>query len=202
MISWIVASHDLSIFDANLRPTLPAEDELILVEGAPSIAVAYNEGQARSTQPIRCYIHHDVQILDQAALRQALAEACAYAGVDVVGVIGSRTRVIPWWIGEPLGSVKDSRLGLINFGPGGPCSYLDVLLLASARELEWDESYPGWHGYDHDICEQTMRRSRVNFCLSGGHNLVSHNATSSTDMNQVNGWFAAEEHYFRKWVAE
>lgn len=199
MISWIVASHDLLIFDANLRPTIPAEDELVLVENAPSIAVAYNEGQARSTQPIRCYVHHDVQILEQEALRQALIEGCTSAGVDVVGVIGSRTRTMPWWLGDKLGSVKDGRLGLIDFGAGGPCSYLDGLLLASAQHLEWDETYPGWHGYDHDICEQALRRNRVNLCLSGGHNLVSHNATSSTAMTQVNGWFEAEQRFTQKW---
>ena len=198
VISWIVASHNPGIFEANLRPTLPADDELVLVENAPSIAVAYNEGQARSTYGIRCYIHHDVMITDQAVLRRRLLDACT-PDVGIVGVVGSRTDTWPWWNGPKLGSVLDSRLGLLDFGPGGECAVLDGVLLATAQDIDWDETYPGWHGYDHDACAQMRARGLINCCLSGGHNLVRHNANSSTNTNQVDGWFAAEQRYFQKW---
>lgn len=201
MISWIVASHNLSIFDANLRPTLPAEDELVLVEDAPSIAVAYNQGQARSTRSIRCYVHHDVAILDPSGLRSQLIDACIPT-VGLVGVVGSRTPAWPWWTGSTLGSIKDGRLGVLDFGPGGECAILDGVLLATQQTLTWDESYPGWHGYDHDACAQMRDQGLVNVCLSNGRNLVSHNANSSTTVGHLNGWFAAQERYFEKWVAE
>lgn len=198
MISWIVASHNLPVFEANLRPTLPAEDELVLVENAPSIAVAYNQGQERSTYSIRCYIHHDVVILNPGLLREQLLATCA-DDVGMVGVIGSRDPVWPWWNGSKLGSIVDSRLGLLSFGAGGECAVLDGVLLATAQHVDWDEAYPGWHGYDHDACAQMRSRGLVNCCLPTGHMLVQHNAGSSTNLTQVNGWFAAEQCYFQKW---
>ena len=199
MISWIVASHDLGIFDANLRPTLPAEDELILVEDAPSIAVAYNEGQLRSTHPIRCYVHHDVVLMDPMVLRARLLEACTL-DVGFVGVIGSRDVIWPWWASAvKLGSMLDSRLGRLDFGAGGECSVLDGVLLATRHTLMWDESFPGWHGYDHDACAQMRTRGLVNYCLTDGHGLVTHNAGSSTDLGHLAGWADAEQRYLEKW---
>lgn len=199
MISWIVASHDLGIFNANLRPTLPAEDELVLVENAPSIAVAYNQGQERSTRDLRCYVHHDVVILDPLELRQRLLAACT-ADIGLVGVVGSTTATWPWWNGPKLGSILDSRLGLLNFGPGGECAVLDGVLLATVHPVTWDEGYLGWHGYDHDACAQMWSQGLANCCLSEGHRLVRHNANSSTNMSQVNGWFEAEHRYKEKWM--
>jgi hypothetical protein len=198
MISWIVATHDRTILEANLLPGLPADDELVLVEDAPSIAAAYNEGQSRATHQLRCYVHHDVAILDAARLRERLAAACA-PEVGMVGVIGSREPVWPWWNGSTLGSVFDTRLGLLDFGAGGPCAYLDGLLLATAQTVEWDETYAGWHGYDHDACAQMLARGLPNFCLSAGHRLVRHNTDGPTNVHAIDGWAEAEARYREKW---
>jgi hypothetical protein len=198
MISWIVATHDRTILEANLLPGLPADDELLLVEDAPSIAAAYNEGQSRATHQLRCYVHHDVAILDAARLRERLAAACA-PEVGMVGVIGSREPVWPWWNGSTLGSVFDTRLGLLDFGAGGPCAYLDGLLLATAQTVEWDERYPGWHGYDHDMCAQMLARGLSNFCLSAGHLMVRHSTDGPTDPDAITGWAEAAARYREKW---
>jgi hypothetical protein len=173
MISWIVASHDPAILSANLRPTLTHPDDELIVIDAPSIGKAYNTGQARATQPIRCYVHHDVQVLDLPALRAELARWCQ-PWVGMVGVNGSRCRAIPWWTGAAAGSVVDERMGQIGAGKGGEVAYLDGLLLATIQHIEWDETY-GWHGYDHDICEQQLRRGLANWCLADGHLLLKHN---------------------------
>lgn len=182
MISWIVASHQPDVLAANLAATLTLSggDELVLVENAPSIAAAYNEGQDRATQPIRCYIHHDVQILDMDGLRSALVDACT-AERGMVGVIGSRTHALPWWDGVMVGRVRDSRLGLIGPGGSGVVRYLDGLLLATAQAVVWDEGYPGWHLYDHDVCRQMTERGLPNWCIGGGDRLVLHNTTGSTN---------------------
>jgi len=173
VISWIVASHDPAILSANLRPTIDhPDDELIVVEDAPSIAVAYNQGQARATHPIRCYVHHDVEVLDLAALRDGLAQWCQ-PWTGMVGVTGSRCRAVPWWIGAAAGAVVDARMGEVGTGRGGEVAYLDGVLLATMHEVTWDEGYPGWHGYDHDISEQMLRRGLANWCLDGP--LVRHN---------------------------
>lgn len=199
MISWIVATHDPTVLEQNLLATLDLqpEDELIVIEDAPSIAVAYNRGRAQAGRPIRCYVHHDVQLADPAALRDQLAEHCP--GRGIVGVIGSRDRVVPWWDGSTLGSVVDARLGLLDFGPGGECAYLDGLLLATAGDFEWDEAIPGWHLYDHDICQQALAAGHANHCLTGGADLVRHNTGGSTNLHHRAGWAEGVDVFRAKW---
>lgn len=182
MISWIVASHDWPTLRDNLGATVRGvgDDEVVVVEHATSIAAAYNEGQARASQPIRAYVHHDVRIVDAPRLRAELIRWCQ-PWIGLVGVVGSWRRAVPYWEGFLCGSVVDTRAGKIGPGKGGECAYLDGLLLASARDWEWDESYPGWHGYDHDICEQSLRLGLPNWCLTDGHLMVEHHTTSSFD---------------------
>lgn len=203
MISWIVASHDPDILNANLVPTLElaAGDELIVIADAPSIAVAYNRGQAKATNAIRCYVHHDVQILDARRLRAGLAflNMCGAQTVGMAGVIGSADLTLPWWEGATLGSVVDGRMGRLNFGPGGPCAYLDGLLLATAQHVDWDETYPGWHAYDLDACRQMLSRGLTNWCLDDGHELVLHNTTNSANTGRLQHYHENIARFHAKW---
>ncbi len=201
MISWIVASHHYPTLRDNLGATIRGvgDDEVVVVEDVPSIAKAYNEGQARATQPIRVYVHHDVQIRDARRLRAGLVEHCTPA-MGWVGVIGSTDRALPWWdAAAKCGSVVDARLGLLDFGPGGACAYLDGLLLATVHEWTWDESYPGWHWYDHDICEQARSDGLPNWCLTDGHRLVLHNTTGSAVTDQLPNWHEGKTRFVEKW---
>ncbi len=203
MISWIVASNDRLILAENLLAglePLPDGDELVIVEDAPSIAVAYNEGGRRATQPIRCYVHHDVQILDLQVLRAGLIRHCG-ADVGMVGVVGSRNTTLPWWDGDLCGGVDDARPGIgpLDFGPGGPVAYLDGLLLASAQPLQWDETYPGWHLYDYDMCRQMSARGLANWCLDGGRHLVRHNTRSAKNVGRLQHWDTNLAAFRRKW---
>lgn len=200
MISWITASHRPDVLAENLEATLKlvGGDELVVVRDAPSIAAAYNEGQARATRPIRCYIHHDVQITDPERLRRALLAACT-PDVGIVGVIGSTTRTVPWWEGVCRGSVIDARMGLLDMGPGGEVAYLDGLLLASVHGLGWDQGYEGWHLYDHDICAQQLAAGRPNRCLTGGAEMVLHNTTGPANTDALAGWDTGVVRFRGKW---
>lgn len=202
MISWIVASHDPEILADVLMPALyrveGLGDQLVIVRNAESIAKAYRLGQRQATEPIRVFIHHDVRILDLGALRWALGVHCR-DDVGVVGVIGSRTETLPWWEGERCGRVRDARLGLLDFGPGGPAAVLDGLLLATRHELHWDETYPGWHLYDHDVCRQMVALGLTNWCLDDGHRLVEHVTTGPTNTARLVGWAEGVDRYRRKW---
>jgi hypothetical protein len=200
VISYIVASNDAKVLDVNLKATLELvdDDELVMVEDPPSIAVAYNQGQSRARNPIRCYVHSDVQMLDPIRLRADLLRTCVPA-VGMVGVIGSFDRVVPWWgCRQPRGSVIDARSGLLNYDTGGYCIYLDGLLLATAQDLTWDESYTGFHMYDHDICEQMLSRGLPNYCIPGGQSVL-HNTTNPSDVSQLDGWDAALTRFRGKW---
>lgn len=192
MISYIVASHRPQVLQDNLQGTvrLVDDDEFVVVENPPSIAVAYNEGQSRATQPIRCYVHQDVKVVDPARLRAQLIEHCT-PSVGFVGVVGSRVPNVPWWSGKRCGSVWDARAGVLDFGTGGECAYLDGLLLATAHTLTWDEAIPGFHLYDHDGCQQMLDRGLTNLCLTGGHEMVHHITSGPTDEGHVNGWAEA-----------
>jgi hypothetical protein len=202
VISYIVASHHWPTLRDNLAATVQGvgDDEVVVVENPTSIAAAYNEGQARARNPIRCYVHHDVQVLDPPRLRAALLAECR-PDVGMVGLIGSRTPVVPWWDGDTLGSVVDGRLGLLDFGPGGECAYLDGLLLATAQHVDWDETYPGFHLYDHDMCQKMLARGLPNVCLTGGKGLVLHNTTGPADVNRLAGWDAGVALFNAKWSA-
>lgn len=182
MISYIVASHDRAVLESNLLATLLLQDgdELLIQQDPPSIAVAYNEGTAEAKHPVRCYVHQDVQIIESSRLRAELLEYCT-AEMGMVGVVGNRDRAVPWWTGQVCGSVVDTRIGLVDFGPGGECAYLDGLLLATAQPVKWDESIPGFHFYDHDVCEQMLARGLLNWCLDGGAEMVRHNTVGLTD---------------------
>jgi hypothetical protein len=202
VISYIVASNDAKILEANLKATLElaGDDELIVVDDPPSIAVAYNQGQSEARNPIRCYVHADVQILDPAGLRAGLVEHCTDK-VGMVGLIGCFDRAVPWWQArEGRGAAVDARMGLLDFGSSGPCAYLDGLLLATAQDLTWDESYTGFHMYDHDICEQMLARGLPNYCMPGGASVL-HNTTNPSDVSQLDGWDAAVTRFRGKWGA-
>jgi hypothetical protein len=202
MISYIVASHDPAVLENNLLSSLGLRglDEVVVVEDPPSIARAYNEGAARAVNPIRCFVHQDVRVLDPAGLRAELVKHCG-PGIGMVGVIGSRTRTVPWWDGVCCGSARDSRFGVLDFGAGGPCAYLDGLLLATAQETAWDESYGGFHLYDHDMCRQMLELGFPNLCLTGGRQLVMHNTRGRADPARLPGWDQGVARFRLKWSA-
>lgn len=202
MISWIAAWHDQALLERELLSTLDltgTNDQLVLVEGAPSIAVAYADGQQQARHSIKCYIHSDVRILDFPRFRAELL-AAVNDDIGIVGVIGSRSMILPWWNGDPLGSVNDNRLGTINFGPGGPCAVVDGIVLATVHTIDWDVTWPGWHGYEYDACTQMQRAGKQNRCLTNGSAMVAHNNDSPIDLNSISGWHDAVVHYTKKWL--
>jgi hypothetical protein len=200
VISWIVATHNPTILYANLIASMwdLVNDELVVVESPHSIAAAYNEGQSRAKFPLRCYVHHDVEFLDLPRLRAELVQHCT-PSVGLVGVIGSRTDVLPWWDGKQCGSIVDSRIGLLDSGPGGECAQLDGVLLATVHDVDWDESIPGFHGYDYDACRQMTARGLTNWCLDDGAKMLRHNATNSTDPDRLDGFHDALTRLRGKW---
>lgn len=199
MISWIVATNNLDVLYRNLIVSMwdLAGDELVVIEDAPSIANAYNQGQAKAVHPIRCYVHHDVAFLNLPLLREQL-HTLVTPNVGLVGVTGSRTLVWPWWHGDTLGSVFDQRMGHLMLGSGGPCAVLDGVLLATRQMVDWDEDYPGWHGYDHDACAQMLAKGLTNWCLTDGHLMLRHNTTGSRDPTGTD-WDPAEARFLMKW---
>lgn len=201
VISWIVASHKEDVLQRNLmaQPFLGPGDEVIVVRDAGSITKAYTYGQEKASNPVRVYVHSDVQIVRPGALSMELLEAASLEDVGMIGVVGSATMVMPWWVGALCGSVWDSRLGVLNFGAGGPCAVVDGLLLATTQHVDWDTDWPGWHGYDQDACAQMQVRGLRNWCITGGHELVQHHTDSPIGEMGIDGYPDAVERFQKKW---
>lgn len=203
MISWIIASHAPHILNSVLGPSLfpyyeSYGDEVVVIENAESITRAYAWGQEQATNVIKCYIHHDIEMLNLECLRSAIIEGTTCGAI--AGVIGSKSMAMPWWHGSPLlGAVEDGRHGTFYFGDGGNCAVVDGMLLATRHNISWDESWPGWHGYEYDACRQFIERGVPNYCISNGHTLVSHNSDSPYDLGEIDGWDTAVRWYNEKW---
>lgn len=177
MISYIVMSNDQEVLERNLLRSLQldGDDEIIVVMDKPSAAIAMNIGARKAKNPIKCFLHSDVIILDNKRLREELFAHCGI-NTGMVGVIGSRGTHFPWWTKDTCGSIVEARLGLLNFDEGGcECAVMDGLFLATAQDVVFDESFPGFHIYDYDICKQMTAKGLPNYCLRDGKTLISHN---------------------------
>jgi hypothetical protein len=201
-ISYITCTNNKDLLNKCLLRSLELEheDELIVVESPESIALGYNCGIDKAKHKIKCFIHHDIIVSNSTALRMNLMSYCT-SNIGIVGVIGSTTDTTPWWEGNGIGNVIDSRMGIIYFGEGnGYCQHLDGIVLATAQEVRFDEDIPGFHLYDQDICKQMTSKGLKNFCLKDGFRLVTHYTGAPSSIVQINGYADALDSYRKKWA--
>ena len=179
---------------------LQDDDELIVIEGANSIAKGYNSGIDRAKNKIKCFIHHDLIVTNPILLRMNLLAYCI-EDIGMVGIVGSQTDATPWWEGQCVGSVVDSRNGILFFSDGKEfCLHLDGLMLATYQDVRFDESIPGFHLYDQDICKQMEKQGKKNFCLKDGYRMVTHFTNGPNNIAQIDGYAEAMAIYNAKWT--
>jgi hypothetical protein len=201
-ISYIACTHNTNILEKCLVQSLilQNDDELIVVEGAKSIAAGYNLGIDKANNKIKCFIHHDLIVTNPILLRMNLLAYCI-EDVGIVGIVGSQTDAAPWWEGQCVGSVVDSRNGILYFSDGKQfCLHLDGLMLATWHDVRFDESIPGFHLYDQDICKQMAAKGLSNFCIKDGYRMITHFTQTPMDMSKINGYAEAMEIYTAKWA--
>jgi hypothetical protein len=201
-ISYIACTHNTNILEKCLVQSLilQDDDELIVIEGANSIAKGYNSGIDMAKNKIKCFIHHDLIVTNPILLRMNLLAYCI-DDVGMVGIVGSQTDAIPWWEGQCVGSVVDSRNGILYFSDGKQfCLHLDGLMLATYHDVRFDESIPGFHLYDQDICKQMAVNGLSNFCIKDGYRMITHFTQTPMDMSKINGYAEAMEIYTAKWA--
>jgi glycosyltransferase involved in cell wall biosynthesis len=202
-ISYITCTHNKKIFEQCLLQSLilKDDDELIVVESPMSIAEGYNTGIDKAKNKIKCFIHHDLIVTNPILLRMNLMAYCI-TNIGMVGVIGSQTEAQPWWEGQCVGSVVDSRFGIIYFSDGKQdCLYLDGLILATYQNVRFDESIPGFHLYDQDICKQMEKQGKKNFCIKDGYRMITHFTSTPMDINKISGYADAMQIYTKKWAS-
>jgi hypothetical protein len=201
-ISYIACTHNPNILEKCLVQSLilQDDDELIVIEGANSIAKGYNSGIDRAKNKIKCFIHHDLIVTNPILLRMNLLAYCI-EDIGMVGIVGSQTDATPWWEGQCVGSVVDSRNGILYFSDGKQfCLHLDGLMLATWHNVRFDESIPGFHLYDQDICNQMAVKGLSNFCIKDGYRMITHFTQTPMDMSKINGYAEAMAIYNAKWT--
>ena len=201
-ISYIACTHNPNILKKCLMQSLilQDDDELIVIEGANSIAKGYNSGIDRAKNKIKCFIHHDLIVTNPILLRMNLLAYCI-EDIGMVGIVGSQTDATPWWEGQCVGSVVDSRNGILFFSDGKEfCLHLDGLMLATYQDVRFDESIPGFHLYDQDICKQMEKQGKKNFCLKDGYRMVTHFTNGPNNIAQIDGYAEAMAIYNAKWT--
>ena len=201
-VSYIACTHNTNILEKCLMQSLilQDEDELIVIEGAKSIAEGYNNGIDKAKNKIKCFVHHDLIVTNPVLLRMNLLAYCI-EDIGIVGIVGSQTEAAPWWEGQCVGSVVDSRNGILHFTDGKQfCLHLDGLMLATCQDVRFDESIPGFHFYDQDICRQMAEKGLHNFCIKDGYRMITHFTQTPMDMSKISGYAEAMAVYAKKWA--
>jgi hypothetical protein len=201
-VSYIACTHNTNILEKCLMQSLilQDDDELIVIEGAKSIAEGYNNGIDKAKNKIKCFIHHDLIVTNPVLLRMNLLAYCI-EDIGIVGIVGSQTEAAPWWEGQCVGSVVDSRNGILHFTDGKQfCLHLDGLMLATCQDVRFDESIPGFHFYDQDICRQMAEKGLHNFCIKDGYRMITHFTKTPMDMSKIGGYAEAMAVYAKKWA--
>jgi hypothetical protein len=175
------------------------------LHGRAAIAQAYNQIlDACSFDGTEVLIlqHDDLEITDPDGVAKLLApfEDSSVALVGVAG--GGGAHGLAWWGQSPIGHQRTDVMD-IDFGTRtGDVDLLEGSLLVfsrwAIRNLRFDESFPGFHGYD-EIAMQVKGyfpdRRNVVVDVDTHH----HNAMGFKSPESHAEWLAADELYRKKW---
>ncbi len=177
MISIIICSTkpDISvILKENINDTIGVDYELIVIDNSTnleSIFSAYNKGVEQSKFSFLCFIHEDILFRTKDWGKNIIAHLNE-KNTGIIGVSGGKimTKVpASWWLAGPgckniiqhyknkttLLEVSENCSGIRQ-----PAIVLDGVFLSLRRELfnqiRFDAELSGFHGYDHDICVQSI----------------------------------------------
>ena len=215
-LSLIICRYDETHFARlreNLRATLTTAPEVVAVDNRDNrhdIFSAYNEGLARATGELLCFLHEDLTFPDAGWDARAVAHFDADAGLGMIGVAGARSLQVcprswkqtyyPDDYAQAL-TEHDGRDGTFGLGPDGrrQVLLLDGLWMCVRRSvveahgLRFDEShYRGFHRYDYDFSMQVLHHARVAVV---GDIRPLHYSTGRRDRD----WMAASVAFQRKW---
>jgi hypothetical protein len=188
MLSIIVCSrHEKPFrdFALNIQQTVGLEYELIHIDNSSnsySIYSAYNAGIQKSQYQHLCFVHEDVLFRTQNWGEKVLAHL-QMPGTGIIGLAGGdvMTRVpAEWW-------TLNSSAHIIHTDPAGleaqevlhfPKNYastrrsvvlLDGVFMCMNRiffnTIQFDETLGGFHGYDYDICAQSIMAGYSNYVI-------------------------------------
>ena len=179
MISIIICSRHPDISASlreNMEETIGVEFEIVTIDnshGKYSNSSAYNRGVERSLYPYVCFVHDDV-LFRKKNWGTNLISHLADKKVGIVGVAGGKMMTnVPasWAVGgrciHIIQHLKNKKTAHVEVkdpsdftGNRLPVVLLDGVFLAMRKDLfdvvRFDETIPGFHGYDFDISAQAV----------------------------------------------
>lgn len=197
-------------FESSCWPALErfSDGPVYLRSRQRSIATAYNsimaEAEANPALAALVLLHDDVELLEDPS--ETLRHVFQDPSIAVVGLIGSTgARSIAWWDGERVGAVASS-VRQYDFGrPVGSqaseVETVDGLFLAfspwAIANLRWDpRRYPGFHGYDAEVCSQARARNRRVVVADVG--VIHHSEDTITGWVD---WRRSDLRWQRRWLS-
>jgi hypothetical protein len=169
-ITFVVAVNDRRVLEENLLAStcVHAPHEVLIQEGFPSAALAYNDALLKATNNLIVFVHQDV-FLPETWIGQ-LEESLEYLyqtdpSWGVLGCWGARAD------GSLLGHVYSSGLGVLGACLEHPerVQTLDeiVLICKKSSGLSFDARLPHFHFYGTDICMRAAARGLNCYAMSG-----------------------------------
>jgi len=217
MISIIVCSRNKTLpkhFIDNIKETVGIDYEIICIDNSESrysIFSAYNNGITKSKYPYLCFVHEDVlfhsknwgvKVIDH--LQQPKTGIIGLAGGDLV------TRIPASWstlISMSENIIKSDKTGKKpTVIARNPTDYnksrrsailLDGVFMCMRRKLfdqiQFDEKFSGFHGYDFDISIQSTLAGFNNYVIYDVD--LEHFSRGKTDGTYFRNLIAV----FKKW---
>ena len=132
---------------------------LVALAGQTAITAAYNtilDAYQDADLDALILQHDDLELVDPAG-EGKLVDAVLDPAVALAGVAGGGSDAgLAWWNQTPIGHQQTDAM-VIDFGQrAGDVQALEGSVLTFGRwaigNLRFDERFPGFHGYDVDIC--------------------------------------------------
>ena len=217
MVSVIICSKDENLFrsiEQNIGDTIGVLFEIIKIEnanGEKSIFQAYNEGQGLAKHEILVYVHEDV-IFHTKGWGQILVKYFAeISNLGCVGIAGAlyKTKSPSSWcdVDEPqikmhlLQHTKENEKHFINTGWEVTKGYVEVVVIDGVfmatkklHKLAFDDSIPGFHCYDLNLCFEAKKRGLIN--IASNEILLEHFSPGAIDKQ----WVISTDKIHRKYT--
>jgi GT2 family glycosyltransferase len=220
MISIIICSRKPDIpqeLKRNIAETTGVEYELIIIDNSKnkySIFAAYNEGVRKAKYPYLCFAHEDI-LFHTPQWGTALVEHLKNKETGLVGVIGGHYMPVfsaSWWQADLSSGIYIQ--GYTKKGKYSACLTKSVDFLKDKKSIEvvtvdglWfcipkslfstitfdEQTYPGFHCYDVDICMQVRNAGYKVLVVSDI--LIEHKSVGNADEQ----WLKNLALFYFKW---
>jgi hypothetical protein len=175
-----------SALEANIREKIGVPYEIIGIDNTSnqySIFEAYNEGVARSSYDILCFMHEDI-LFHTSDWGQKIAKHLSVPDTGIIGICGGSTlsKVPASWslYDQKKYILQSSRSGgksvLHKTGQKSQSTSTQVVVLDGVflcankslfQKIRFDEkTFSGFHSYDLDICAQAFVAGYKNYAIN------------------------------------